>query len=151
VCARDDGKMVGEKVGLGLAFYRAEGEGETAAEAVRWELAGAPLMAAVAARWRAVVGQFRGRGRGEAAVGEWGGALMARRRRRTGAGRLGRRGRPAAVRPLEGERRRWRLGTGPTGGPRPSEREKERGVLGRGGRAGPRGDGPENWAAAGKK
>jgi hypothetical protein len=26
----DDGKMVGEKVGLGLAFYRADGEGERA-------------------------------------------------------------------------------------------------------------------------
>jgi hypothetical protein len=34
---RDDGKMVGEKVGLGLAFYRAEGGRGESAEAVEWE------------------------------------------------------------------------------------------------------------------
>jgi hypothetical protein len=56
----DDGKMVGEKVGLGLAFYRAEGKGERAAEAVRWELAGAPLMAATSG----LVGGSYGEGEG---------------------------------------------------------------------------------------
>jgi hypothetical protein len=109
-----------------LALYRAEREGGRARRRWSGSSPDAPLMAA-AARWRAVVGRFRRRGRGEAAVGEWGGALMAHWRRRTGAGRPGRRGRPAAARPLEGERRRWRLGTGPTGGPRLSVRERERG------------------------
>jgi hypothetical protein len=67
-----------------------------------------------------------GRGRAEAAVGEWGSALMARWRRRTGAGepgrRDGRRGRPA--RPGEGRRRE--VGDGADGWA-PSVGERERG------------------------
>jgi hypothetical protein len=59
--------MVGEKVALGLAFYRAEGGRGEDAEAVEWELAGAPLMAAAGS---SVEGGY-GEGKSREEVGEW--------------------------------------------------------------------------------
>jgi hypothetical protein len=101
-----------------------------------------------ARRWRGVGGacainagglgarRFRGRGRCEAVVGEWGRALMARWRRRTGAGRPGSRGRPAAARPVEGERE-LEVWDGPDGwGPPTSCCERGRGSWAEGGELG---------------
>jgi hypothetical protein len=64
---------VREKVRLGLAFYRAEGEVERTAEAVAWEL-DRPAINGGGGRLGAR--RFRWRGRVEAA-GKCGGALMA--------------------------------------------------------------------------
>jgi hypothetical protein len=131
------GGEVREMQGWCCPFIGRRGEGERRGEAVA-ELGRCAINGGGggSVEWRG--GRFRGRGRGEAAVGEWGGALMARWRRRTGAGRPGRRGRPAAARPVEGERE-LEVGDGPDGwGPPASCCEREGEGVGPRGRAGPR-------------
>jgi hypothetical protein len=51
------GEEVREMQGVVLPLYRVEEEEEEARKAVAWELADRPLMAAAAARWRAVTGR----------------------------------------------------------------------------------------------
>jgi hypothetical protein len=59
--------VVREEVRLGLAFYRAEGEVERAAEAVAWEL---DRPAINGGDGRLGAGRFRGGEEAKAAVGE---------------------------------------------------------------------------------
>jgi hypothetical protein len=96
------------------------------AEAVAWEL-DRPTINGGGERLGGAA--IPGRGRAEAAVGEWGGSLMVRWRRRTGAGRPGRRGRPAAREASAAGGRgvgSWRWEISPTGEPHLSARGRER-------------------------
>jgi hypothetical protein len=121
------GEEVREMQGVVLPLYRVEEEEEEARKAVAWELADRPLMAAAAARWRAVTGRGKA---GRRRSGWWRLHLW---RSGGGGGARGGRGRRDGRRPARpwGGRGQSEVGDDPDRwAPPVGGHERGRGVLG---------------------